>query len=114
MATPVNSMRRRPRAEFSTKRRDAMTALLALGVSSPLVVRAQPAPARRRVILFTGSPQARDWFLDGMRDHGWQDGSNIEFSIRVTQEIDEVALRSELQDRSRRVDAIVAAGGLRI
>ncbi len=110
----MKSRRRFPHVEFSSTRRNALTALLALGIAAPVGLRAQPSSTPRRIIVFTASTAARDWFLAGMRDRGWKDGVNIECSVRQVPEIDEAALRSELQDRTRRVDAIVAAGALRI
>lgn len=96
-------------------RRDSVMALLALGAAArPFAGFAQQPGKARRILIYTASAQARDWFAAGMRDLGWIEGRNIALKVRLAQEVDEAALRSELLDRNQPVDAVVMAGALRV
>jgi putative ABC transport system substrate-binding protein len=96
-------------------RRDMLRSLLALGAAvGPFAGFAQEPGKARRILLFTTSPQTRDWFSAGMRDLGWIEGRNIATKWSTGQQIDEAALRSELLDRNQPVDVLVMGGALRI
>ena len=97
-------------------RRDTVIALLAIGATAgPFAAFAQQQPGKaRRILLYTTSAQARDWFVGGMRDLGWIEGRNITVKVNAAQEVDEAALRSALLDRNQPVDVVVMAAALRI
>jgi hypothetical protein len=97
-------------------RRDTVIALLAIGATAgPFAAFAQQQPGKtRRILLYTTSAQARDWFVAGMRDLGWIEGRNITVKVNAAQEVDEAALRSALLDRNQPVDVVVMAAALRI
>lgn len=52
-------------------RRDAISALLAFGATyRPFAACAQQPDRMLRIIAYATTPQARDWFVSGMRELG--------------------------------------------
>jgi putative ABC transport system substrate-binding protein len=96
-------------------RRDAILNLLAFGATTgPFTVFAQQSGKPRRIIVYAATPQARLWFLGGLRQLGWFDGQNISLVLASTQEIDENALRFALLDQDNPVALLVMGGARRI
>jgi putative ABC transport system substrate-binding protein len=92
-------------------RRNAVLALLAIGV--PLPLKAQPSPSVPRVGILNVGPAGKplgEAFMRGMAELGYQDGKNVRYELRYGDGSNEKALEVARELLAAKVDLLWAPG----